>query len=323
MKKPNWIDCQKKCIQMNRVFYRTYSSFLKSKFKEQVHKIPININTNCPNRDGTKSTDGCIYCSPNGSGTGIKGSVKEQIELYLGRNPNGKYIAYFQSYSNMYGNEDKLFKYFSDALDYPEIVGLSIATRPDTVNSNLIKRLLSLNTYIQIELGLESANENTLKRINRHDIPETFINACAEIKAINKNIHIVGHMIVGLPGDKYADFLNTALMISKYAHGIKFHHLYIEKDMPIRDLFENNELQVLSENEYMDILLRLFSNIDPNTVIHRLKSSSNPKKLIAPLWTLDKCFSEKLIEKALIREVTQGKTVLPKNGDGVWNFGIY
>ncbi len=302
---------------MNRVFYRTYSSFLKSSFKEQVHKIPININTNCPNRDGTKSVNGCIYCSPNGSGTGINGTVQEQIELYLGRNPTGKYIAYFQSYSNMYGDEDELFAYFSNALDYPQIVGLSIATRSDTVNSNLIKRLLLLNTYIQIELGLESANENTLKRINRHDVPETFINACNEIKAINRNIHIVGHMIIGLPGDKYADFLNTALMISKYAHGIKFHHLYIEKSMPIRELFENNKLHLLSENEYIDILLRLLGNIDPNTIIHRLKSSSNPKRLIAPLWTLDKYFPEKLINQALKSEVQQGKNYVLRIGDGV------
>ncbi len=291
---------------MNRVFYRTYSSFLKSRFKEQVHKIPININTNCPNRDGTKSINGCIYCSPNGSGTGINGTVQEQIELYLGRNPIGKYIAYFQSYSNMYGDEDKLFAYFSDALDYPQIVGLSIATRPDTVNSNLIKKLLLLNTYIQIELGLESANEDTLRRINRHDVPETFVNACKEIKAINKNIHIVGHMIIGLPGDKYDDYLNTALMISKYAHGIKFHHLYIEKNMPIRELFENNKLQLLSENDYIGILLRLLNNINPNTIIHRLKSSSNPRRLIAPLWTLDSMFPEKVRKEASKSKTIQG-----------------
>lgn len=280
---------------MNRMPYRTYSSFLKEQFKSNVYKAPINIGSSCPNRDGTKSTGGCIYCSPRGSGTGSQKPVREQIDDFI-RGRQGQYIAYFQSYSNMYGNEDTLMSQYREALSHKQICGISIATRPDTVNRHIIENICSLNTYIQIELGLETVNNDTLKRINRHDTPESFVQACLLIRDIIPQAHIVGHMIIGLPGDQYSDYIKTAETINEYCDGIKLHNLYIERDMPIYRMFTQNSIALMKECDYMAVIADILMGIRNDLVVHRLKSTSRGENLIAPLWTLNRHFHEDFLQ---------------------------
>lgn len=283
---------------MTDIFYRNYASFLREKFHCRVYKIPININTTCPNRDGSLSEGGCIYCSRDGSGTGSDASVREQAAHFIDRNRSkyDKFIPYFQSYCNMYGNPAYLHGKYSEAMEHPLTAGIAIATRPDTVNETILRDIASLGVFTQIELGLESANNDTLQRINRHERAETFVRACRVIRSIIPDAHIVGHMIIGLPGDTEEDYFRTMNMIENNADGIKFHNLYIIKDTPIADMFYNGDIELLAESEYIDIIIRLIRSMRGDMVVHRLKSSSKPGNLIAPLWVLDRYFHEKLVQ---------------------------
>lgn len=276
---------------MNRMPYRTYSSFLKETFGRNVYKVPINIGMSCPNRDGTKSTGGCIYCSSTGSGTGSTRGIHSQIDDFI-KGRDGIYIAYFQSYCNMYGDAEILKSLYRDALSHEQVCGISIATRPDTVNRHIAEEIGKLNTYVQIELGLETINEDTLRSINRHDSPESFINACNTIRHFIPHAHIVGHMIVGLPGDRHIDFMQTARMINMHCDGIKLHNLYIEMDMPIYQMFLENKITLMSQREYMCVIRDILNETNSSLIVHRLKSTSNGRKLIAPLWTLNRHFHE-------------------------------
>ncbi len=274
---------------MTDIKYRTYSSFLKEKFGKPVYKIPINIDSNCPNRDGTKSYGGCIYCSLTGSGTGATATVSQQIDSFI-RGRDGLYIPYFQSYSNMYGHLETLIERFKEAISHNNIVGISIGTRPDTVYREILEQIKKLNTFTQIELGLESANDSVLMDINRHDTVSSFIEASKLVKSVIPDSHLVGHMIVGLPGEGEDDCLKTAKLIDAHCDGIKFHHLYIEKGMNVYDMFIKNQIEVMSQNDYMRILNNILPRLNNDIVIHRLKSSSRGSKLIAPLWTLNSNF---------------------------------
>lgn len=283
---------------MTDIFYRNYASFLRDKFHCKVYKIPININTTCPNRDGTLSRGGCIYCSRDGSGTGSDASVREQVEQFIDRNRKryDRFIPYFQSYCNMYGDQEYLLRKYSEAMEHPLTAGIAIATRPDTVSEKILRSIASLNVFTQIELGLESANNETLQRINRHDRAETFVRACSMIRRILPEAHIVGHMIIGLPGDTKDDYFRTMSMIENNADGIKFHNLYIIKDTPIADMFYYGDIELLGESEYIEIIIRLIRSMRENMVVHRLKSAAKSRNLIAPLWILDRHFHEKLAE---------------------------
>ena len=296
---------------MNNIFYNTYSSFLKKTFNSHVYKIPISINVSCPNRDNTKSRGGCIYCSDSGSGIKTNLNAKEQVINFLKyrKNNKDKYLPYFQAFSNMYGDIEYLTKEYNSVFINDQIIGISIATRPDTVNANILKEIAKIekNYFIQIELGLESANNKTLKKLNRQDIAETFAKAIKLIKQYLKKPHIVGHIIIGLPDENFTDYENSVKMVFQSgANGIKFHNLYIEKSMPIYNLYKNNQIKLLEEDQYIDIILNLLEILPTNIIIHRLKSISG-KELIAPQWTNDRDFYNKLYNQAKLRKSYQGK----------------
>ena len=295
---------------MNR-FYNTYSSYLLKRIGERTYKIPLNINSTCPNRDGSKSASGCSFCSERGSGTGSAEPLLKQIDDYLTRRKKHSYIGYLQSFSNMYGDTDELIGYYRTILEHPLLAGISVATRPDTVSSELIEFLSHYrHKFIQVELGLESANQRTLDGINRHDSPESFSNAVRMIKEISGgSIHSVGHMIIGLPGDRTEDSISTAVFIADSgAEGIKIHNLYIERDMALYEDFSKGILELQSEGDYIDTVLSILENISKDIVIHRLKSTSMPSELIAPLWTLDAHFHMKVGIEAEKRKTFQGKS---------------
>ena len=301
-------------------FYRTYSGFLREKFKKEISKISIATHATCPNRDGTLSYGGCIYCSESGSGRVTADSPAEQVADYLNRRSNQSkgYIAYFQSYSNMYKEGAGIKQELKKIALMKSIVGFSVATRPDCIDCGTMDYLKSLSEthFIQIELGLETANEKTLESINRKMKSSDYLDACREVKKRIPGCHIVCHVIIGLPGESMKDFEATlALFNESSAEGIKFHHLYVPKKAPLEKLFREGKIELMAEDDYIENLLALLARVPSDRVIHRMKSSSSSMDLVAPLWTLNPYFREKLSKRAGELKIFQGSFY----GDNAFN----
>ncbi|MGC8965395.1 MAG: TIGR01212 family radical SAM protein [Caldimicrobium sp.] len=280
---------------MEKTLYYSLNQFLKEKFGEKVRKIPLDAGFTCPNRDGTKGKGGCIYCDLKGSGTGLgqRLSLKEQIEFFLERfkkRSYQKFIAYFQSFSNTYGPLLKLKETYRIILNYPEIVGLAIGTRPDCIDKEVIKLLKEfqhLGYYLWIELGLQSKHNQTLKLINRGHTFEDFLSAYYLLK--EEEIPVVVHIIFGLPKEDREMMLETVETLSELKpEGIKFHALYILEGTPLSELYKAGQVRELSLEEYRSLVGEALSLLPRYTVIHRLTSDPPKEGLLAPLWLLDK-----------------------------------
>jgi len=293
-------------------FYNSYSCFLKEKFHKEVYKISLTSNATCPNRDGTLGTGGCIYCSASGSGKVYVKPVYDQVKDFLQsqKNVNRGYIAYFQSFSNMYKNKDEIIKDMKKITEFESIVGFSVATRPDALDNDIMDYLNSIKDryLIQIELGLETANNITLEKINRKIKAEQYLTAVKQVRERISDCHIVCHVILGLMDENMDDFENTLeIFLRSKSDGIKFHHLFVQKETQLSELFNQGRVRVMSEYEYIDKVLLLLEMIPPSIVIHRMKSSMVPKDLIAPLWTMDRRFFEKLFAYAKEHKSYQGR----------------
>ena len=290
--------------------YHTYNYFLKNKFHQKVFKVPLDINSTCPN----KETGGCIYCS-NNSISNISNSKVDIIDQFTNvkntmekKWPNSLYIPYFQSGTNTYRSVYELKPLIEKLLKLPNVVGISIATRPDSINDEWIKYLNELNkeTFLSIELGLQSSNEETLKYINRgHDVT-CFTNTVRELKKLN--IFTVAHIINGLPTDTKEDMLNTAKYLNNLGiDGIKIHMLYISKNTKLATIYENNHFHILSKDEYIDIVCNQLELLNPNIVIERITGDPIKKELIAPDWLLKKFVVLNDIDKEMVkRDIYQG-----------------
>jgi uncharacterized protein len=299
---------------MNR--YYDLNSYFKSIFGERVHKIALDAGLSCPNRDGTISKGGCIYCNDRGSGTGAnaKGlSITEQImqnkKFIAKRFKVKKFMGYFQSYSNTYAPFEKLKQIYSEALSMEDIVGITIGTRPDCITE---KTLFFLEEYakeklIWIEYGLQSAHDKTLKLINRgHDF-DCFKKAVSMTK--NIGIKICAHVILGLPEEKKEDMLKTAEKLAGLdIDGIKLHLLYVIKGTKLAKIYKKGEYKCLEQEEYIDILCDFLGILPKNIVIQRLTGDPHPHELVAPMWAMQKRETLNLIKKELeIKNIWQGK----------------
>lgn len=276
--------------------YYSLNTYLKNKFHTKVYKLALSSGLSCPNRDGTLSTTGCIFCSNGGSGEFAADctlSITEQInsakQKVSSKIKNGKYIAYFQSFTNTYGDTDYLRKIFTEAIMHPDIVALSIGTRPDCLPDAVLWLLDELNQIkpVWIELGLQTSNETTAKYINRGYSLATFNNA---VKSLNQlNIDVIVHLIVGLPGETKDDILNSVKYVSSMQiAGIKLQLLHILKNTPLEKEYLLNKFSVLSLEEYVNIIAECISYIPENIVIHRITGDGPKSILIAPLWSADK-----------------------------------
>lgn len=278
-------------------FY-SVSDFYKEKFGVKVYKISLDSGCTCPNRDGTKGIGGCIFCSASGSGDFASDSflsIKEQIEMaklkVLAKNKNGKFIAYFQNFTNTYGNIKNLEKKFLESIKEKDIVGLSIGTRPDCLGKEVLEVLarLSKKTFLSIELGLQTSNEKTGKYINRCFFNQDYIEAVKNLKQFCKEVHIVTHLIIGLPFENKNDFINSLKFCAENkTDGIKFSLLYVLKGTKLLEDYNNKVFECLSMNEYFEILYNLISNTPKNIVIHRLTGDGAKNILVSPLWTSNK-----------------------------------
>lgn len=276
--------------------YYSFNQYLKEKFGCKVYKICINAGFTCPNRDGTLDTRGCIFCSAGGSGDFAESaalSVTEQIEKGKARVKNkiksGKYIAYFQAFTNTYAPVETLRKKFTEAINHPDIVMLSVATRPDCLPEEVIELLKELNRIkpVSVELGLQTIHEKTAAYIRRGYPLACYDSAVKRLKAAD--IDTVCHIILGLPGESEQEMLESVEYVSKSGiNGIKLQLLHVLRGTDLAVDYAAGKFEVLTMEEYLKIIKKCLEIIPKNIVIHRLTGDGAKKDLIAPLWSADK-----------------------------------
>ena len=286
--------------------YTTLNNYLKERFGEKVYKIALNGGFTCPNRDGTIDTRGCIFCSKGGSGDFAESpdlTITEQIENGKKRLEkkikNGKYIAYFQAFTNTYAPVERLRTIYEEAINHPDIVALSIGTRPDCLGDDVLALLDELNKIkpIFVELGLQTINEDTAKYIRRGYTLEVYDKAVADLHKIG--INVVTHIILGLPNESKEDMLNSVKYVCKVTDGIKLQLLHILKGTDLAKDYEQGKFEVLTLEQYTEIIKECVQIIPENVVIHRLTGDGAKKDLIAPLWSADKKTVLNTINRAL------------------------
>ena len=276
--------------------YNDLNTYFRSIFDCRVQKITVDAGLTCPNRDGTFSTAGCIYCNARGSGTGAFGrglSVTDQLlqgKTFLSRRYKAKkFIAYFQSFSNTYAPPEKLKRLYDEALDVENIVGLAIGTRPDCINEPILDLLqgYTSNYLIWLEYGLQSANNKTLEFINRgHDV-QCFKDTIKT--TLNRGIKICVHVILGLPHESRSDMFHTADTVAALGvDGIKLHLLYVVKGTPLERYYRRGMFKCLEQDEYVDLICDFIERIPSDIIIQRLTGDPHPQELVAPQWALKK-----------------------------------
>lgn len=287
--------------------YYSLNHYLRDTFGCKVYKLSLDGGFTCPNRDGTIDTRGCIFCSKGGSGDFAESRllpITEQIEQGKKRVENkiksGKYIAYFQAFTNTYAPVEILRKKFFEALEHKDIVALSIATRPDCLGDDILALLDELNKIkpVFVELGLQTIHEKSAAYIRRGYPLSVYDDAVKKLKAIG--INIVVHVILGLPNESKADMLETVDYVCKSGiNGIKLQLLHILKNTDLADEYYRGNVKVLELDEYIDLVKACVAIIPKDIVIHRLTGDGAKKDLIAPLWSADKKNVLNNINKAL------------------------
>ena len=300
----------------NKIRYNSANTFFRKKFGDKIIKIALDGGFTCPNRDGKLSYGGCIFCSEKGSGDfagNRNNSIEEQFELNKKKMnqkwKTGKYIAYFQAFTNTYAPLEYLKYLFTRASNLEDVVGIFIATRPDCISEEIVQFLSKLNEklYICIELGFQTSKKESIKLINRCYENIVFENC---VKMLNKyNIDIIVHTILGLPYETKEDMLNTIKYVSSFdISGIKLQLLHIIENTSLHKLYNNKPFKILSLEEYVDIVVSCIEILPPNVVIHRLTGDGDKNILIEPKWSLNKKVLLNSINKEFIkRDTFQGK----------------
>lgn len=275
--------------------YKTANQYYKEKFGCKVYKLSLDGGFTCPNRDGTVGTKGCIFCSNCGSGEfATRGeSISEQLEkakrLVESKNKGGKYIAYFQSFTNTYAPISVLQKKFFEAISPDYIVGLSVATRPDCLPCEVIELLSRINKIkpVSVEIGLQTTNSKTAEYIRRGYKNDIYFDAVNRLRKVG--IDTVTHVIIGLPFETDSDAVKTTLdAVSAGTNGIKFHILYVLKNTDLHKEYLSGKFECLTLDEYASTLKKCIDVLPENIVVHRITGDGAKSDLVAPLWTADK-----------------------------------
>lgn len=281
---------------MQKQYYKTLNAFLREKHGEKVIKLSVDAGFTCPNRDGKISQKGCLFCSDKGSGDfthsapTITSQLSKQTILLSKKWPDTKkYIAYFQAFTNTYAALDVLKAKYEEALAFPGVVGIAIATRPDCLSDEVIAYLgeLSTRTHLWVELGLQTIHDRTSDIINRGYTLDVFDTAVKKLAILG--IEVVSHLIIGLPHETTEDIVASVKYISNLPlQGIKLHMLHVLDNSPLGDYYNKNPFPIMTEVEYINLLGMLIPIIPKNFVIHRLTGDGPKEHLIAPCWTKNK-----------------------------------
>lgn len=280
---------------------RRLSDYCKEKFGTKVYRLALSSGATCPNRDGKVGVGGCSFCSEKGSGEfavdvmDLDLQIERAKTLISKKFPNSinaadrKYIAYFQSFSNTYGDTKRLVGLFERAINKDEVMALSVATRPDCFSEEMLNSLERLNKIkpVWIELGLQTVNENTARAFNRGYTLDVFEKTYTELK--KRNFEVIVHMILGLPGENEGDMYATVKYLSKKnIDGIKIHGLHILKGTRLASEYEKHPFKIMSLEEYTRVLINCLKLLPKDTVVHRMTGDGDKRVLIEPQWSADK-----------------------------------
>jgi len=295
---------------MKKAIYK-FKDFLKERYPYEVRKLTIHTNLGCPHRENRTGKGGCIYCYNPGFSTlasnlpDVPDQMRNGITRARKNGFKGKFIAYFQTETNTYADINVLEPWWREIEKYPEdIVGLAIGTRPDCLSENILtlRSEMGKQYMVWLELGLQSANDQTLELINRHHDYACFVNAVKQSQQY-QNILICAHIILGLPGETEDDMLFTIQELNHLRlNGIKIHHLQVIKNTVLADWFAKGNVKVFDEFEYIDLLVRLLPYLSPKISVHRLVGDIKKNLLIAPIWKLPKTRVIQLVEEKLKQE---------------------
>lgn len=294
---------------LNHKAYYSLNQALKQEFQKKVIKLSIDGGFTCPNRDGTIARGGCIFCTDKGSGefTSKGASITEQMQnqiLLLSKKwSDAKYIAYFQNFTNTYAPVQRLRSLYDEALSFPNVVGLAIATRPDCLSGEVLNLLeeYSQKTFLWIELGLQTIHEKTAVFLRRGYPLSTFEYAVEQLH--RRKIRTVAHMIVNLPFETKADTLATAVYLSKQnLWGLKIHMLYLSSESDLSRYYRNHPFPIMEKDDYIDSVVTILCHISPSIVLHRLTGDGEKETLITPNWIKDKRSVLNGIDKKMRRE---------------------
>lgn len=299
--------------------YYSLDYYLKSTYGEKLYKIALDGGMSCPNRDGSLGNSGCIFCSAGGSGDFASSrnlSITEQIEtgksLVSAKHTGTGYIAYFQAYTNTYAPVSYLRKIFTEAISHPDVRIVSIATRPDCLDSDVIEVLKELNKIkpVWIELGLQTIHESSAQFIRRGYKLPVFKNAVTKLR--NAGIEVIVHTILGLPGESTEDILQTINYLNQQdIQGIKLQLLHILKETDLYSVYQLSPFWVPTLDEYLELLGKCISNLRPDIVIHRITGDGPKSLLVAPLWTGNKRLVLNSIQSYLkCHDIWQGRSYI-------------
>ena len=301
--------------------YHTLTYYYKKKFNAKVCKVSLNANFTCPNIDGKVGFGGCIYCSKLGSGD-YAGNPNESLieqfekgkEVMQRKWPNAKFIAYFQANTNTYAPIERLKECFEPFIEKDDCIGLSIATRSDSITDECLDYLedISKRTYLIIELGLQTIHEKTSKLINRCSTLDNFDKMVKKLK--QRNINVVAHIINGLPYETEEMMIETVKHLNNLnIDGIKIHMLGILKDTPLEKYYQNNKFHIITKEEYVNIVVKQLEYLSEEIVIHRLTEDPNPNDIIEPTWLTKKFTILNEIDKIMsTKNLYQGDKVKEK-----------
>lgn len=293
--------------------YNAFSGELKRRFGCKVQRISVDAGFSCPNRDGLLGSEGCIFCGGHGSGShGIQRhlSITEQIgdgrEVMARKYKAERFIAYFQAYSNTYAPVERLAPLFDVALSVPGVIGLIAATRPDCLPGDVLDYLAELNrqTYLWLEIGLQSIHDRSLKLINRRHDHACSVSAIERAKA--RGLRVCAHVILGLPGETREEMLAMAVELNRLGvDGVKLHLLHVMRGTRLAEMYGRGEFGLLDRDSYAGLVCDFLELLDPRILIHRLTGDGGHASLVAPLWSLRKFELLNLIDAELERRGTR------------------
>lgn len=294
--------------------YHSLNDYLKTAFGEKVYKLSLDLGLTCPNRDGTLDTRGCIFCLGGSGhfaecGNDISAQIENAKKRVQNKTKAQKFIAYFQSFTNTYGDFEYLKSAFYEAVNREDIVALSIATRPDCLPENILELLSELNKIkpVWVELGLQTSKESTVEYIRRCYDNSVYLEA---VKALKKrNIDVITHIIIGLPGETKEDILNTVnFAVSAGTDGVKLQLLHILENTDLYEDYKRGLVKPLTIDEYMDILFDCIEILPREVVVHRITGDAPKAFLIEPKWSADKKTVLNTINREMEkRDIVQGK----------------
>jgi uncharacterized protein len=301
--------------------YRTFNEQLQEMFGSRVRRIPVDAGFDCPHRDRARNRPGCLYCDDTGSGAPfLRTDLSVQEQLLHGisgareRYGDTLFLPYFQAYTNTNADVDRLRNLYLEALSVPDVVGIAVGTRPDTVPNSVLDLLeeLAIQQQVWLEFGLESRHNDTLRRMNRQHTFQDVQDAVH--RAQDRGLHLCLHMILGLPGENREQMLETAdAMAELNVEGVKIHSFYIDRTMPLFQDYQADNITFMERDEYIELAIDVLERLPEHMIIHRLIGAGNRRTFVAPLWAIEKAPMLRSIHKRMAeRDTWQGQAVQAK-----------